>query len=159
VNVDGLTANIKRYKDGKTNFDDLVSPQKEESESPPVQFDIDGVTITNANIFVDDQTAPRRLELTKANLKTGRIANAKRRKFDFKGYIKNSNPKLAIEAAVKSEFSFDLDEKRYALNGLDAGVKGQAAGLTDLVFRLRGHADLQPAVNQISLDDIKLSVS
>ncbi|MFZ9642471.1 MAG: AsmA family protein, partial [Candidatus Methylopumilus sp.] len=44
VYIDGVNADIVRFKDGSTNFDDLIS---KEEESEQIKFDIDGIHITN----------------------------------------------------------------------------------------------------------------
>ena len=55
IYIDGARADIVRYKDGTTNFDDLLSKDEEESET--VKFDIDGIIITDsAASFTDEIT-------------------------------------------------------------------------------------------------------
>lgn len=157
IKIDGLTANLKRYKDGKTNVDDLLSKDKSESQS--VAFDIDGVSLTNANITVDDQMAGRQLAIAKGNLKTGRIASGKSSDFTFAGDVTCNNPKIAGPVTVKSGFNLDLDQKHYVFNGFDAEIKGQVASFTDIVVRLESSADLRPATSQINLQDLKLSAT
>ena len=70
IRVDGVRANIVRYKDGTTNFDDLLS--KEESED--IKFDIDGVVVSNAAVNLTDEMGNRHFKLDKMTLKTGHIA-------------------------------------------------------------------------------------
>ena len=156
VKIDGLTAHITRYKDGKTNFDDLLS--KDDKESGQIKFDIDGVSVSNTNVSFDDQTAGNKLEVTKLNLTTGKIANGKPSKLDLAADVKGSNPKLAVHVAVKSGFNMDLEQKHFLVNGLDAEVKGQVKDFSDLVAKLTGDADLRPSSKQFTLDDIKLTV-
>jgi len=73
VAIDGITANIKRFKDGSTNFDDLLS--RNEASGQQIKFDIDKVSVTNAKILFDDQQSNRKLALANLNLETGKIAN------------------------------------------------------------------------------------
>ncbi|HVK54537.1 MAG TPA: AsmA family protein, partial [Burkholderiales bacterium] len=159
IKIDGLTANLKRYKDGKTNVDDLLSKEKEEEPSQAVKLDIDGVSITNTNVFFDDQMAGRKLELTKVNLNTGKIANGAPSDFKLTADVKSNNPQLATQIDIKSGFTLNLEQAHYVLKGLDAQVKGQAAGFSDLVVKLEGDVDLKPNAKQITLDDLKLSAN
>jgi len=53
VYVDGARANIIKYKDGTTNFDDLLS--KDEEESQDIKFDIDGINVTNSAASYSDE--------------------------------------------------------------------------------------------------------
>ena len=156
VKIDGLTAHIARYKDGKTNFDDLLS--KDDKESAEIKFDIDGVSVTNTNVTYDDQAAGNRLEVSKLNLSTGKIANGKPSKFDLAADVKGSNPKLAVHVTAKSGFTMDLEQKHFLVNGLDAEINGQVKDFSDLVVKLSGDADLKPALKQFTLEDIKLSM-
>ena len=156
VKIDGLTANITRFKDGKTNFDDLLS--KDEKESAEIKFDIDGVSITNTSINFDDQMAGNKVEITKLDVSTGKIANGTPSKLDLSADVKATNPKLAAHIAVKSGFTMEMEQKHFLVKGLDAEVKGQVKDFSDLVVKLTGDADLKPAAKQFSLQDIKLSL-
>ena len=73
VAIDGITADIKRFKDGSTNFDDLLSKNDESGQQ--IKFDIDNVSVTNAKILFDDQQSNRKLAIANLNLETGKIAN------------------------------------------------------------------------------------
>jgi AsmA protein len=154
--VDGMAANIKRFKDGTTNFDDLLS--KEES-GQQIQFNIDSVHVTNANIRFDDQQQGRQFDIGNLNIETGRIANGASSKFDISAHIKGSKPVLDARVAAKSGFIIDLDQKQYRLNGLAAEIKGRLADMSDLLVKLQGDADLRPASQRFALNGITLAVS
>ncbi|MGH3849778.1 MAG: AsmA family protein, partial [Pseudonocardiaceae bacterium] len=157
VKIDGLTANLKRYKDGTTNVDDLLSKDDQQSQQQ-IKFDIDGVSITNTNIFFDDEMAGRKLELTKVNITTGQIASGKASKLDLAANVKSNNPPLAALVTVKSGFNLDLEQKHYVLNGLDAELKGQAMDFSDAVAKLQGDVDLKPATKQFNLQNVQASL-
>ena len=160
IKIDGLAANLKRYKDGSTNFDDLLVKDEQQSESgQQVKFAIDGVSISNANVSFDDQRASRKLELSKLNLMTGEIANGKSSKFDLSTNLRSNNPSLDAQVAIKSGFNLDLEQKHYVLNGLDAELKGQAAGYSDVAVHLQGNGDLKSVANQFTVQDLKLSAT
>ena len=157
VRVDGLNANIKRFKDGSTNFDDLLS--KEESQQQQIGFDIDGVSITNASIRIDDQLERRTLEIAKLNLETGKIANGVSSKMSVSADVKSSNPLVDANIAAETGFMIDMERKHYVLKDADAQFKGKLTDYTDLVIKLAGDADLKPAEKRIALDGIKVSAS
>ena len=52
------SANIIQYKDGTTNFDDLLS--KDDEASQDIQFDIDGVNISNSAVTYSDEATGAR---------------------------------------------------------------------------------------------------
>lgn len=157
VRVDGLNANIKRFKDGSTNFDDLLS--KEESQQQQIGFDIDGVSITNASIRIDDQLERRTLEIANLNLETGKIANGVSSKMSVSADVKSSNSLVDANIAAETGFMIDMERKHYVLKDADAQFKGKLTDYTDLVIKLAGDADLKPAEKRIALDGIKVSAS
>ncbi|RYE69892.1 MAG: AsmA family protein, partial [Oxalobacteraceae bacterium] len=73
LEITGLNVQLRRAKDGTTNYDDLLA--KQASSGQPVRVDIHSVTIANGRIALDDRMARREIEITDLNLQTGRIAN------------------------------------------------------------------------------------
>jgi AsmA protein len=181
VTIDGLHASVTRFKDGSTSIDDLIKPagndkgdaastagkadnagsgSKAGAESGgQMAFDIDSVDINNTQILFDDRMQGRTIELAKLDLETGRIADGVRSKLQLSSAIKASKPEINATLNVKTGFMMELARKHYVLDGLDARLKGSAAGFTDLVAKIAGDADLKPADKRFSLDGIKLNVS
>lgn len=156
VMIDGLRADLKRFKDGTTNVDDLLS---KDASGQQIQFDIDSVALTDAAIRFDDQRDHRQLALSRLNLDTGKIANGAASNFDLTADIKDSRPAIDAALAAKSGFTIDLDQSHYVLRGLDVDLKGKLADFSDLVFKLKGNADLKPSAKQFALDAVTLSAS
>ncbi|OZA07344.1 MAG: membrane assembly protein AsmA, partial [Methylotenera sp. 17-45-7] len=74
IYIDGAKANIVKYKDGTTNFDDLLS--KDEEESQEIKFDVDGVKVTDSAVTYSDEGTGAKYALSKFNLTTGHVALA-----------------------------------------------------------------------------------
>lgn len=157
VKIDGLRAQIKRFKDGTANYDDLLS--KNEDSGEQIKFDIDGVDINNAHILYDDQKEARRLELSSLDLKTGKIANGAPSKLKLTTDIKSNKPSLDAKLALDTGFTIDLEEGQYVLKGLDGKLTGAALDFKDLVLTLAGDANLKPANKRFALNDIRLSAA
>jgi AsmA protein len=155
ISIDGMHANIKRFKDGTTNFDDLLS--KDQSGSQQIKFDIDSVNISNAHILYDDQQQARKIEIAKLNLETGKIADGAPSKLQLTADVKSNKPDVDARLAIKSGFTIDIDQKRYVLKGLDAEIRGSLVGFTDAVIKVAGDADLKPADKRFALDGFKLA--
>ena len=85
IEVDGLNAVIIRGKDGKFNFDDLLSP--EEKSDDKLKFDVEGVKLSGATITYRDEATGQALSVDQLNLSTGRIADKVPGKIDLKGLI------------------------------------------------------------------------
>ena len=158
IEIKGLNANLRREKNGATNFDDLLS-KDEGSSSQPIQFDIDSIDIDNARIALDDRMAGRKLEVAKLRIETGRIANAVPSKAALTAHVKSDNPKLDADLGIKTNFTFDLERKRYAIANLDAEMKGGALEFTDLLIKAAGNADLQPEAGLFDVAGLKLSLT
>ncbi len=167
VEVEGLRANIKRFKDGSTNYDDLLKKEEKteagaqtgEQGEKPLVFDIDGIKLANAHIDYEDQQAGRRIELGQMSLETGKIANGVPSSLRLKAQVKSSKPAVDASVNAKSGFTLDLPQQHVVLDKLDAEIKGALAGFTGLVLRAAGDADLRPAAKRFALEGIKLSAS
>ncbi len=157
ISINGLRANIKRFKDGSTNFDDLLS--KEEESGQPILFDIDSLHLARARVVVDDQRQARRFEIANLALDSGKIANRVPSTLQLAADIKGNKPEVNARLAFNSGFTLDLDRKHYVLKDLDAELKGSLLGMTDLALRVAGDADLNPEAKRFLLDDVKLSAS
>jgi AsmA protein len=146
--VDGLTVNLHKYKDNATNYDDLL-PKTDTSAVPPaphedkpqaVKLDVGGIAITNARLSLTDDANHSRLSISRLNLSTGPIANGKKSNFDFSAEVKDDKPKLALNVSVKSNFTLDLEQQRYLLDGFVASVNGAAAEISALQLKLSAPA-------------------
>ncbi|HYD61470.1 MAG TPA: AsmA family protein [Noviherbaspirillum sp.] len=163
VRIDGLRANIRRNKDGSTNFDDLLAAdrqqdtEKGEAGGQQFRFDIDGVQLEKANLVFDDRQQGRKLAINDLNLETGKIASGASSKLQMDAHVKGSNPDIDARVALKTGFTLDLDKKNYVLKGLDAALKGGLAELSDLDLKLAGDADLLPETRRFTLEGIKLN--
>lgn len=155
VQIEGLRANIRRHKDGRSNYDDLVS-NEEKTESQPITFDIDSVHLGNAHIVYDDMQQGRKFDIANLNLDTGKIANGVPSKLKLSADVKGNNPAIDAKVALDTGFTLDLEKKHYVLKGLDAKLNGAAVGFTDLALALGGDADLKPDTRQFALDGIRL---
>jgi AsmA protein len=156
IYVDGARANIVRYKDGSTNFDDLLSKDEKPSE---IKFDIDGANVTNSAVTFSDEKTGGQYSLSKLNLKAGRITLA--RPFDLATdfILEANNPKLKAEATVKGNFMLDPEAKHFVAKGLDANVKGDMAGGKDVTVKLSGDVDAKPENMEFLVDGLKLALS
>lgn len=156
VKIDGIDAQIRRYKDGTTNFDDLISKDEAGEE---ISFDIDSVAISNSRIAFDDMLEKRKIELANLNLSTGKIAAGVSSNISLDTDIKGSNPAIDGRLVLKSGFSFDLDSKHYVFKNTDADFQGKFADFSDLIVKLAGNAGIKQAEKRFSLDAVKLDMS
>lgn len=157
IYVDGARANIVRYEDGTTNYDDLLS--EDESESEQIKFDVDGVIVTNSAVTYTDLQAGNEIKLSKFNLEAGHVALA--RPFDVKTDFELSakEPALNIAAKIKGNFMADPEQKHFVAKGLDANVQGDFAGGKAVVLKISGDVDARPENMEFLVDGLKLAMT
>ena len=124
IEINGLNANVIRGKDGKFNFDDLLS--KDEKQPSTVKFDISTVKIANSGVTFKDDMAGNTIKVSDLNLTTGRVADKVPVKIDLAAAIESVKPAAGVKARVAGELLFDLEKKAYSFAGLDAQVSGNA---------------------------------
>jgi len=146
IHVDGLVVNLHRYKDHSTNYDDLL-PKESDRSSPltatptpeephAVQFDVGGISLTNASLGLTDDAKNSTLAVSKLNLRTGPIAQGKKSNFELSAEVNSDQPKLALTVNAKSNFTLDLAQQRHVFDGFTAGLTGAAADISHLQITL-----------------------
>ena len=157
IYVDGVNANIVRFKDGATNFDDLMSKDKEESEQ--IKFDVDGVNVSNTSLNFSDEMNNAKYSISKFNLETGHVALA--RPFDLKTNFKfqASNPKVNADFKLSGNFMADVDAKHYVAKDLEANITGNLATLNNANITLAGSVDAKPENMELLVDGLKFGLS
>jgi AsmA protein len=164
VMVEGLRANLKRYKDGKTNFDDLLGPEtpkdaaKPASPEQPVKLDIDGISLRRANIVFDDLKAGSRYELVDASFETGKIAEGKQGDLSFKGRVRANKPAADANVSLKTGYRLELEKQHYRLNDLALDIDGKVADLSEVKARFAGSLDSDLGKQLISSPQLSISI-
>jgi uncharacterized protein involved in outer membrane biogenesis len=156
VYIDGAKANVVKNKDGKFNFDDLLS--KDESESD-IKFDIDGVNVSNSEVRYTDEAADAKYNITKLNMKSGHIALAEPVDLDTNFTVTANKPELAANVNLKGNFLVDPKTKRFKVKGLDSRVEGDMLGGTGMDIKATGDVDAKPELMEFVLDDLKFVAS
>ena len=155
VYVDGASANIIKYKDGSTNFDDLLS--KEESEQ--IKFDIQGVNITNSALNYSDETAGAEYKVTKLNLQSGHIALAEPVDLETDFSLNSNKPTLAANAKIKGNFLIDPKTRHFKVKGLDSHITGDLLSGKGMDIVASGNLDAKPELLEFLLNDLKFVAS
>ena len=153
VYIDGAKANIIKYKDGTTNFDDLIS--KDES-SNDIQFDIDGVNVSNSTFSYLDEASNAKYSISQLNLKTGHVALAEPIDLKTDFLVTANQPLINAKVNLKGNFLADSKAKHYAAKGLDATVEGDLAGGKNVNIAISGDVDANPEKAELLVDGLKL---
>ena len=168
VAVSGVKAQLIKYKNGKTNIDDLLGkqdvpaapvPAPAAEASAPMKFDIASVQLDKTDLSYRDEISGARYSVQDLSLKTGRIANGVPSKIDFAAHIQSNKPKLDISAQIKTTLTFDLEKNLFQVQGLDLQANGKALDITDLSVKAGGDAGAQPSTQEFSMKKFALSAS
>jgi AsmA protein len=165
VEVKGLRANLVRYKDGRTNADDLTGAADKPpaaaapAAAPPLRVDIDHVTVENAALTYTDQASGVRYALSRLNLKTGRIAPGVPTRVELSGAVQANEPGIDATLDLKTRLSADPHQQHYALEDLALEVRGAAAGVTNLVLKASGAASAKPGAGEFAANRLSVAVT
>ncbi|MPS47606.1 AsmA family protein [Methylobacillus sp.] len=156
VYVDGARANIVRYQDGSTNFDDLLSEDKEES-SQEIAFDISSINVSNSAVSFHDEATDNTYAIEKFNLKTGRVALATPFDLASNFEVSASAPKVEARVKLQGNFMADIENQHFAIQKLDTVVKGNIADVQEADIRLTGDVDARPENMEFLVNGLKLA--
>ncbi|MEM7015790.1 MAG: AsmA family protein [Pseudomonadota bacterium] len=158
LRLEGLNVALTRKPDGTTNWDDLAgggvadetsapegeeapetkpesSPETEQEPAKPLELNIGGIEITNANIIWDDQQANARYHLSNANIVTGAIT--RNDTFDF-----------AINSDFNATGTQNLSGNIAITSNITANLETQTAQIDELAFNLKASGEAIPGDEQ-----------
>ncbi|HET8608196.1 MAG TPA: AsmA family protein, partial [Burkholderiales bacterium] len=177
VDLKGLRADLVRFKDGKTNFSDLlgggaVAAQGGGGKSggggsaagggtqPGFNIDIAHVGIEDAAVSYADQQTGAQYAVSDLNLKTGRLAPNVPTTIDFAAAVRSNKPQLNAKVKLKTKLTFDLEQQHYVLQELDGGIQGDAAGMKNLNATLAGdNVDAKLATHEFVIKKLGFDVT
>ncbi len=150
VTVRGARIKLSRDRKGRLNFDDLAGgvaagggdkpqqPQKSAAGEPGRQFafDIDSVVIADSTLEYRDEAAGTHYAVSKLNLQTGRIASGVPADIRLTLVAQADRPKLDVTVDLKTRLALDAGQKSAALEQLVLDIRGKAATLENLEFKL-----------------------
>lgn len=157
VYVDGAKANIIKYKDGTTNFDDLLS--KDETESETIQFNVDGVNITNSQVTYSDEASGAKYSVSKFNMKSGQIALAEPIDLATDFVLTANQPEITANVKLKGNFLADPETKHFKVKDLDSQITGDMLGGKEMDIKAKGNVDAKTAQLEFIVDGLQLSAS
>ena len=156
VFVDGVNANIVRFKDGSTNFDDLISKNEEESEQ--IKFDIDGINVTNTEVQFKDEMQGSVYAIKEFKLRTGHVALETPFDVETSFNLQAQQPKLNAKIDVAGNFMADVEHKHFVAKKLNASINGAVASLKNANITLAGDVDAKPENMELLIDGLKFAL-
>ncbi len=151
VQLNGLRVNLVKYRDGKTNFADLLGAEQAGAPAPtpaptpvpssaaPIKFDIDGVKVSKAAVSWKDEAAGTQYTVSDLNLETGRLAPGVPVKFELSAAFSASQPKMDVKLLCTGNLTADPQSRSFSVAMLTASVGAKGPQLEALLnIRLTG---------------------
>jgi AsmA protein len=167
VVLTGLAVDLVRYKDGRTNFDDLTGAAAKPDDKagpkpapggPPLAIDVGGIALKNAAIGWRDERDGTDVRLSAVDLETGRIASGVPGTLKLDAKVDGKQPQARLHVEASAGYRLDFDRGAVALSALDLRAAGDAPGVTGLDVRARGEKlDLDPEAKRFDLSGIEVA--
>jgi AsmA protein len=156
VYLDGAQVNVIQHADGSFNFDDLLS--KEEEESQQINFDVQGVKITNTQASFSNEGTGAKYSVDQFNLTTGQVALKKPFDVATDFHLVANQPAVDAKAAIKANIMADPEGKHFVVKGLDAQLKGALLDGQDVTVTAQGSVDVDAAKTALDVSGLKLAM-
>jgi len=157
IYVDGAKANIIKYKDGSTNFDDLLS--KDESESQEIKFNVEGINVSNSQLTYINEADEATFSINNFNMQSGQIALATPFDLDTSFNLVSNKPEINSDIAIKGNFFADPETKHFVIKNLDSHIKGDVLNGKSVDIVASGNVDAKAETMEMIVDNLKLVAS
>ena len=149
VALDGVHANVIRYKNGSTNFDDLLAT---EGTLGDIKFEIDSIKLHNSSVNFQDETAGILLALHDVNIETGKLTDSTPGDVTASFRLESVKPHIDTKVKLNSHFLFELKTNHYELANFEGEMEGEAAGINNLALNFQGTLNNYPAEDRLTID-------
>ncbi len=156
VYLDGAQVNVIQHADGSFNFDDLLS--KEEEESKQINFDVQGIKITNTQASFINEGTGAKYSVDQLNLTTGQVALKKPFDVATDFHMMATQPAVDAKAAIKASIMADPEGKHFVVKDLDAQLKGMLLDGQDVTVTAQGSVDVDAAKTALDVSGLKLAM-
>jgi len=172
VRLTGLHAELVRFRDGRTNFSDLLGEAATDSAKPPQKpvekpaaaspagsiagIEVGGIALKDANLVWRDEADGTDLSIANLDLRTDRIASGVPGRAAISANVTGAQPKLALTLSASSGYLADLDKRSLSLTGLDVKVSGNTPGAAGLDAQVKGDIAIDVAGDRIRVADFTL---
>ena len=141
VTLSGVSVDLVKHKDGRTNFADLAGAGGGAAAAPAhkqapthaqaqnaMRVEIAGIEVRASTVGWNDEVSGNRYKVSIAEFKTGRIASGVPGKLSLDARIEATQPKTDLRLVVASGYRIDLERKTVALSGLELTISDGASG-------------------------------
>lgn len=156
VYLDGAQVNVIQHADGSFNFDDLLS--KDEEESQQINFDVQGIKVTNTKASFTNEKSGTKYTVDQFNLTTGQVALKKPFDIATDFHLVANQPAVDAKAVIKANVMADPEGKHFVVKDLDAQLKGALLDGQDVTVTAIGAVDVDAAKTALDVSGLKLAM-
>lgn len=149
VALDGLHANLIRYKNGSTNIDDLLTS---EASLGDIKFEIDSIKLNNSSANLQDESAAIFLSLHNVNVETGKLTDSTPGNVTASFRLESAKPHIDTKVKLNSHVFFELKTDHYEFANFEAEMEGEIGALSNLALNFQGTINSHPALERLVID-------
>ena len=149
VALEGVHANVIRYKNGSTNLDDLLAS---EGNLGDIKFEIDSIKINNSSAKLQDETAGILLTLHNVNIASGKLTDSTPGNVTSNFRLESSKPHIDAKIQLSSHVLFELKTNHYEFSNFEGEMQGEAGGLNNLSLNFQGTVNSHPTLGSLTVD-------
>ena len=154
VALDGVHANVIRFKNGSTNLDDLFAT---EGNLGDIKFEVDSIKINNSSANLQDETAGIFLSLHNVNIETGKLTDSTPGNVSASFRLESAKPHIDTKVKLNSHVFFELKTDHYEFANFEAETEGEVGTLSNLALNFQGTINSYPALERLVLDKFSAS--
>ena len=152
--VEGLRAQIVRFKDGSTNVDDLA---RDVAAIELANLDLDSLQVTGASLQWNDELAWQRGSVNDLKIEVGRIADGVASPLAASARIDAPAAGIDARLQLRGRLLFDTPAARVELARIEATLEGRALAIDNLALQAKGDVTAALRERSLSADNVVVS--
>ena len=149
VDLEGVHANIVRFKNGNTNLDDLFT---RDGSLNGVKFDIASIKLKNSSVNFTNEPTGTVYSLHDMEIQTGRLTDSTPGNVSATFRLESAKPRIDSKVKLNSHLLFELKTNHYEFANFEVELEGESMGITNLSMNLQGTINSYPATAQLTID-------
>jgi len=152
--VEGLRAQIVRFKDGSTNVDDLA---RDVAAIESTNIDVDSLRLAHATLQWNDEIVWQRGSLNDLQIEVGRLADGLASPLTASARVDAPAGGVDARLQLKGRLLFDAMAGRIELARIDGTLDGKALGIDNLALHVKGDITGLPRERTLNADNFVVS--
>lgn len=149
VALDGVHANLIRYKNGSTNIDDLLTS---DASLGDIKFEIDSIKLKNSSVNLQDETAGLYFSMHDVNIESGKLTDSTPGDVSANFRLESAKPRIDTKVKMRSHVLFELKTGHYEFDNVEGEMEGEAAGINNLALNFQGTINSYPSLKRLVID-------